>query len=100
MVYAALHLTSHGTINQAKIIGPLSHQIRFIRYGGADVIVIDEQCVRTDVVEEAGKVNAPVIATNCKNFQGLPDRTGDRPIDIVEDLISGAVFPGRQFSTR
>jgi len=83
----ALDITryNHG----AKIVGPLSHQIRFIRYGGADVIVIDEQCVRTDVVEEAKKVSTPVIATNCKNFQGLPDRTRD-PVDkIVEDLVGG-----------
>jgi len=83
----ALDLTRYN--NQAKIVGPLSHQIRFIRYGGADVIVIDEQCVRTDVVIEAEKVHAPVIATSCKNFQGLPDRTND-PIDsIVGDIING-----------
>ena len=49
----ALDLTRYN--NQGKIIGPLSHQIRFIRYGSADVIVIDEQCVRTDVVIEVEK---------------------------------------------
>ncbi|MDD1719017.1 MAG: acetyl-CoA decarbonylase/synthase complex subunit alpha, partial [Methanoregulaceae archaeon] len=38
---------------KAKIVGPLSHQTRFIRYGGADVVVIDEQCIRTDILSEA-----------------------------------------------
>jgi anaerobic carbon-monoxide dehydrogenase, CODH/ACS complex subunit alpha len=87
----ALDMTRYN--EKAKIIGPLSHQTRFIRYGSADLIVIDEQCVRTDVLEEAGKVHAPVIATHAKNLQGLPDRTGDPADDIVKDLVSGAI-PG------
>ncbi len=87
----ALDITRYN--ENAKIIGPLSHQTRFIRYGSADIIVIDEQCVRTDVLEEAGKVHAPVIATHPKNLQGLPDRTGDPVDDIVADLVSGMI-PG------
>lgn len=77
----------------AKIIGPLSDQIRFVRSGIADVIVVDEQCVRTDILEEAMKVRTPVIATNDKMGLGLPDRTDDDPEAIVEDLVSGRL-PG------
>ncbi|MGY5852244.1 MAG: CO dehydrogenase/acetyl-CoA synthase complex subunit alpha [Candidatus Thorarchaeota archaeon] len=77
----------------AKVVGPISWQLRFIRAGTADVIVVDEQCIRTDVVREAQKVGAPVISTCDKAVMGLPDRTDD-PIDsIVEELVSGKI-PG------
>ncbi|TFH09590.1 MAG: acetyl-CoA decarbonylase/synthase complex subunit alpha, partial [Candidatus Thorarchaeota archaeon] len=66
-------------------------QLRFIRSGRADVIVVDEQCVRTDVVSEAKKVKAPVISTSDKAVMGLPDRTDDSVDDIVKELISGKI---------
>jgi acetyl-CoA decarbonylase/synthase complex subunit alpha len=75
--------------NRAKIMGPISWQIRYIRSGIPDVIVIDEQCIRTDIVEEAGKIGAPVIATSEKSMMGLPNRTHDDVSDIVNDLVSG-----------
>ncbi|MFC1787457.1 CO dehydrogenase/acetyl-CoA synthase complex subunit alpha [Halobacteriota archaeon] len=74
---------------KAKIAGPLSHQLRFVRSGIADVIVVDEQCVRADILDEAKKVNAPLISTNYKNFQGLPNRTDDPADEIVSDLVEG-----------
>ena len=74
----------------AKIIGPISWQLRYIRSGLPDVVVVDEQCVRTDLLQEAEKVHAPMIATSGKNCAGLPDRTGDDPGSIVADLVSGA----------
>ena len=77
----------------AKIVGPISWQLRFIRAGVADVIVVDEQCVRTDLVEEAQKVKAPFIATSPVACHGLPDRTHDPVKEIVEDLASYKV-PG------
>ncbi len=79
--------------SKTKIVGPMSEQVRFIRSGIADVIVIDEQCVRTDLVEEAGKVKSAIIATNDKVSSGLPNRTKDDVELIVEDLASGKV-PG------
>ncbi len=75
--------------NKAKIAGPLSHQLRFVRSGIADVIVVDEQCIRADILDEAKKVNAPLITTNYKNFQGLPNRTDDPADEIVSDLVEG-----------
>jgi len=73
----------------AKIVGPISWQIRYIRTGIPDVVVVDEQCVRTNLVEEAEKIGAAFIATSEKNCQGLRDRTDDPVDDIVRDLIEG-----------
>ena len=78
---------------KAKIVGPISWQLRFVRSGVPDVIVVDEQCIRTDILLEAQKVKAPLIAASEKNCQGLEDRTHDDPDKIVEDLVSGKV-PG------
>ena len=78
---------------KAKIVGPISWQLRFIRSGVPDVVVLDEQCIRTDVLIEAQKIKAPVIVTSEKNCAGLQNRTRD-PIDaIVSDLVSGKI-PG------
>jgi len=74
---------------KAKIIGPISWQLRFIRSGIPDVIIVDEQCIRADSLIEAQKIKAPVIATSDVNCLGLPDRTKDEADRIVEDLVSG-----------
>jgi acetyl-CoA decarbonylase/synthase complex subunit alpha len=77
----------------AKIVGPISWQLRFIRSGIPDVIVVDEQCIRTNLIEDAQKIGAPFIAASEKNCQGLEDRTNDPADEIVEDLVEGRV-PG------
>lgn len=74
---------------KAKIIGPMSWQLRYIRSGIPDVIVVDEQCIRCDTPIEAGLIGAPLIATSGKNCLGLPDRTKDDVDDIVADLAKG-----------
>ena len=79
--------------DRAKIVGPISWQLRFIRGGFADVVVLDEQCVRTDAYLEAERVKAPVIAASEKNCLGFKDRTNDPADEIVADLVSGKV-PG------
>ena len=56
---------------RARIVGPISWELRFIRAGLADVVVLDEQCIRTDVAEQAAKVNTPVIAASEKNCVGF-----------------------------
>lgn len=85
----ALDMTRYSS--RAKIIGPISWQLRYIRSGIPDVIVIDEQCVRTDTIQEAARIKAPLIATNEKNCLGLVDRTNDATDEIVQDFISGKV---------
>ncbi|MFB0502505.1 MAG: CO dehydrogenase/acetyl-CoA synthase complex subunit alpha [Candidatus Bathyarchaeia archaeon] len=78
---------------KAKIVGPMSWQLRFIRSGVPDVVVVDEQCIRADSLVEAQKIKAPLIASSDKNCLGLPDRTSDDPDKIIEDLVNGNV-PG------
>ena len=74
---------------RGKIIGPISWQLRFIRSGVPDVVVLDEQCVRADSFYEAQKIKAPVIVASEKNCMGLPNRTNDPADAIVADLLSG-----------
>jgi acetyl-CoA decarbonylase/synthase complex subunit alpha len=76
-----------------KIVGPISWQLRFIRSGLADLIVVDEQCIRADTLVEAQKVMAPVIASSPKNCLGLVNRTDSPATEIVPDLVEGRV-PG------
>jgi len=78
---------------QGKIVGPISWQLRFIRSGVSDVVILDEQCIRADALYEAQNVKAPVIVASEKNCMGLPNRTNDPADAIVEDLVS-AKTPG------
>ncbi|RBQ23372.1 Acetyl-CoA decarbonylase/synthase complex subunit alpha 2 [Candidatus Methanobinarius endosymbioticus] len=74
--------------DRAKVVGPISKQLKFLKSGVADVVVVDEQCIRSDVLEEAQKKGAALIATTDKMCLGLDDRTND-PVDaIVADIIS------------
>ena len=79
--------------NRGRIIGPISWQLRFLRSGFADVVVLDEQCVRTDVSDEASRLLVPVIVASEKNCMGFKNRTNDPSDEIVADLVSGKV-PG------
>jgi len=83
----ALDITRYNP--KAKIVGPISWQLRAIRSGIADVIVVDEQCIRTDVLIEAKKVGSPIIAASEKNCLGLQDRTLDKMEEVVADLVGG-----------
>jgi acetyl-CoA decarbonylase/synthase complex subunit alpha len=79
--------------DRAKVVGPLSRQLKFIRSGVADVIIVDEQCIRTDVLEEAQQKNTAVIATTDKMCLGLPDMTNQDSDVIVTKLINKEI-PG------
>jgi len=76
---------------RAKIVGPISWQLRYIRSGVPDLIVIDEQCIRADTLQEAMKIHTPVIATSEKNCCGLPDRTDDPADEIIADFVKGNI---------
>lgn len=77
----------------AKIVGTLAKELKIVRSGIPDVIVLDEQCVRADLVQEGQKLKIPIIASNDKIMYGLPDRTNDNVDAIIEDIKSGAI-PG------
>jgi len=79
--------------SMAKIVGPISWQLRYIRSGLADLIVVDEQCIRADALVEAKKVKAPVIASSPKNCLGLENRTKSPSKEIISDLVEEKV-PG------
>ncbi|NWG10515.1 CO dehydrogenase/acetyl-CoA synthase complex subunit epsilon [Candidatus Bathyarchaeota archaeon] len=79
--------------SMAKIVGPISWQLRYIRSGLADLIVVDEQCIRADALVEAQKVKAPVIASSPKNCLGLENRTENPSEQVISDLVEGKV-PG------
>ncbi len=79
--------------NKAKVVSALGRQLRVLRAGIADVVVIDEQCIRADVLELCQHTHSPMIATNDKAMHGLENRTDDDPDKIVDDLVSGRV-PG------
>ncbi|UCE97042.1 MAG: CO dehydrogenase/acetyl-CoA synthase complex subunit epsilon [Candidatus Bathyarchaeota archaeon] len=71
----------------AKVVGPISWQLRYIRSGLADLIVVDEQCIRADTLIEAQKVKAPVIASSPQNCLGLEDRTKSPSKEVISDLV-------------
>jgi acetyl-CoA decarbonylase/synthase complex subunit alpha len=79
--------------SMAKIVGPISWQLRYIRSGLADLIVVDEQCIRADALVEAQKVKAPVIASSSKNCLGLENRTENPAERTISDLVEGKI-PG------
>ncbi|WP_406661870.1 CO dehydrogenase/acetyl-CoA synthase complex subunit alpha [Methanolobus sp. ZRKC3] len=81
--------TEGGNAPKAKIVSTLAKQLKMIRSGVPDVVVVDEQCVRADVLREAQKLMIPVITTNEKIMYGLPDRSDDSVDDILNDLASG-----------
>ncbi|NMG83547.1 MAG: CO dehydrogenase/acetyl-CoA synthase complex subunit epsilon [Methanosarcinales archaeon] len=78
---------------KAKIVGSIGRQLRFVRSGVADVIMVDEQCIRADILEQAERIHAPLIATNDKALYGLVDRTNDSVDDIVA-ILAGGKEPG------
>jgi len=79
--------------DRAKVIGPLSRQLFFVRTGIADVIMTDEQCIRTDIAEEAKKVGSALIASSDKACYGLEDASEKDVDEIVKEMVE----EGKQF---
>ncbi len=73
--------------DKAKVIGPYSRQLFFLRSGFADVIMTDEQCIRTDMPIEATKAGSALIATLDKVMYGLEDATEMDTGEIVKKMI-------------
>ncbi|MCL0102937.1 acetyl-CoA decarbonylase/synthase complex subunit alpha, partial [Dehalococcoidia bacterium] len=79
--------------DKAKVVGPLSRQLFFLRCGIADVIVTDEQCVLTNIPEEARKTGAALIAASDKICYGLEDATEKETDEVVQEMVDD----GKQF---
>ncbi|MBI4776761.1 MAG: CO dehydrogenase/acetyl-CoA synthase complex subunit epsilon [Deltaproteobacteria bacterium] len=71
----------------AKVIGPLSRQHFYVKSGLADVILTDEQCVWTDMPEEARKTGTPLIAASDKACYGLENVSGRSAEEIVRTVV-------------
>lgn len=82
----ALEVTRYS--ERAKVVGPLSRQLFFVRCGIADVIVTDEQCIRTDMPIEAAKVGSALIATSEKVCYGLEDASKKEADEIVNEMLN------------
>jgi len=78
---------------KSKVIGPLSYQLPFVRAGIADVIVLDEQCIRVDTIRNSEQLGIPMITTSERNCGGLPDLSDKSSDIIVKKLVSGEI-PG------
>jgi acetyl-CoA decarbonylase/synthase complex subunit alpha len=88
--FCGICCSSHETArysDRAKIIGPFSRELFFIRSGIADVIMTDEQCIRTDMPVEASKVGSALIATVDKAMYGLEDATTTDTEEIVRQMV-------------
>jgi acetyl-CoA decarbonylase/synthase complex subunit alpha len=84
-VGCALETTRYS--DKAKIVGPLSRALFFMRTGIADVIMTDEQCIRTDTPQEAAKVGSAMIACLDKAMYGLEDATEMDTDEIVRRMV-------------
>jgi acetyl-CoA decarbonylase/synthase complex subunit alpha len=73
--------------DKAKVIGPYSRQLFFIRSGFADVIMTDEQCIRTDMPIEATKAGSALIATLDKVMYGLENASEMETGEIVKKMV-------------
>lgn len=73
--------------DRAKVVGPLSRQLFFLRTGIADVIMTDEQCIRADMPIEASKAGSVLIATLDKAMYGLPDATEMATEEIIKQMV-------------
>lgn len=73
--------------DKTKVVGPLSRQLFFIRSGIADVIMTDEQCIRTDMPIEATKAGSAMIATLDKAMYGLEEVSDLEADEIVKRMV-------------
>jgi acetyl-CoA decarbonylase/synthase complex subunit alpha len=69
------------------VIGNLRDQLSFIRSGRADVVVVDQQCIRPDLLSEATDTGAFFIATSDLSCRGLPGDDGMDMGELASDLI-------------
>ncbi len=78
-----------------RIIGNQADQIPIVASGIADLVILDTQCIRPDVVETAGRMGIPVIATAQETVLGLKDLTPLSPEEAAERLSlegKGVIF--------
>lgn len=82
---------------RGKILTSGAKARKVVKAGIPDVIVVSESSYNFDVVEEAKKVDAKVIAFGYKVNIGLEDRSEDSVEDIIKDVMEKDL-PGVQIT--
>jgi acetyl-CoA decarbonylase/synthase complex subunit alpha len=75
--------------SKAKIAGPLSRLLFFLRSGIADVVMCGGGNMLTDIVKEAASSGAGFIATDARAVYGLEDASAGDSEEIASDLQKG-----------
>jgi len=83
----ALDLTRYS--KHSKIVGPISRQLMFLKLAEPDVVVIDAECIRSDIYELCSNKNIPLLSASEKAIMGLSDMTNEKPTKIINKIILG-----------
>jgi anaerobic carbon-monoxide dehydrogenase, CODH/ACS complex subunit alpha len=75
--------------SRARIAGPLSRLLFFLRCGIADVVMCGGGNMLTDIVKEASSTGTGFIATDARAVYGLQDATAENSEEIASDLQKG-----------
>lgn len=81
---------------EAKYVGPISKALKYVRSGLPDVMVTDEQCIRSDLYEECTARDMKYITTSGQKIDGLQDvsdRSNEEIIDMLLDGVDGVFLP-------
>jgi len=73
--------------NGGKVLTSAVKARKVTRAGIPDVVVASETCLDFDLVAEAKRVDAKVVAYGYKAGSGLEDRSGDSVDDIVKNVM-------------
>jgi len=73
--------------NRAKVLTSALKARKVTRAGIPDVVVVSESCFEFDVLAEAKRVDAKVIAYGYKAGDGLEDRTEDSVEDVLNEIM-------------
>ena len=76
--------------SRARIAGPLSRLLFFLRCGMADVVMCGGGNILTGIATEAAATGAAFIATDARAVYGLEDDSARDSEQIVSELVQGA----------
>lgn len=84
---SAIDGSRHSHTHNFKIIGNQSMQLDVVKTGIADVVVLDTQCIRADIVDTALDAGSIVITTAEETVMGLDDISDLSEDDMIDFLL-------------
>ncbi|MBI5893329.1 MAG: hypothetical protein HZB79_06735 [Deltaproteobacteria bacterium] len=84
---SAIDGSRHSHTHNFKIIGNQSMQTEVVKTGIADVVVLDTQCIRADIVETALHAGSIVITTAEESVMGIDDISDFTVDDMIDFLL-------------